>query len=808
MPGIKLPKKALISTAFIFMLFSVYAQSYQVKGYVFDSITGNPLSFVNIIINNTSQGGSSDIDGRFHITSSEKPQFLRLSYVGYNTQIKHIKSFSDIEIYMSPAEITLDEVTILPGKNPAHRIIGKAIENRHKNDPEKRTSFEYKSHNKLSFAVDTESFLKKERQDTALSKEEIEILEKNYLFLVESITHRRFKYPSYNSEVVLASRISGLEEPLFSMLASQLQTFSFYDDYISLLDKRFLNPISPGSKSRYLFILEDTTYLHADTVYIISYRPRINRNFDGLKGLLYINTNGYALQNVIAAPADDNISGFGVNIRQAYTLIDSLYWFPTQLNTELIYVYPDEINLTIIGNGRSYLTEITIGKDMNRRDFSHIAFEVNPGALDENIEIWERYRFEPLTEKDMATYQLLDSLSKEYNFSRLTNLMKTLLEGKIPAGIFNIDIGRLATFNNYSGWRLGLGLETNHKLSSAFSVGGYTVYSTRINKLRYGAHAQIYIDRRNDVKLKYNYINDDIESAPLNSFQLVPRLELQNYRSYIISITDQTKAHRASFSFRPQRYLLTSMAYTYSEITPNFNYKFVNTFEDVNYLQQHFSFSELSLNFRFAFRESFMLIENNKMSLGTRYPIVKIGATQGFKGFLHGQFDYTRFDIEIENTHFIRHLGRFRYLVTGGYIMGAVPYSKMYNGCGSYEKFSVYSPFTFSTMRLNEFLADKYIAVLTQHSFGNLLFTYKQFRPEIMLVNNFCIGALSNPELHRYFEFESVEKGYFETGVVINNIIRSGFYGMGIASFYRYGPYAFDSTIDNIVLQMSLNISL
>ena len=57
------------------------------------------------------------------------------------------------------------------------------------------------------------------------------------------------------------------------------------------------------NKSKYIFIIEDTLYTEMqDSVFVISYRPKPNTNFDGLEGLLYINSNKWAIQNAIARP--------------------------------------------------------------------------------------------------------------------------------------------------------------------------------------------------------------------------------------------------------------------------------------------------------------------------------------------------------------------------------------------------------------------------------------------------------------------------------------------------------------------------
>ena len=541
------------------MFKSVSAQEYSIKGTVYDKETLEPLSFVSIIINNSNKGGLTDIDGRFKLLSNEKPVSLKLSYVGYESVNYPIAEKKTHNIYMKRTEVLLDEVTIVPGINPAHRIIDSVIQNRDKNNPEMLPSFQYNSHNKLTFGIDTEVLKKKSQKDSVENEEITKMMNKTYLMLIESITNRKYLYPGNTKETVIASKISGFKDPMFSLIASQLQTFSFYNEYINILDKNFLNPISKGSTDRYLFILEDTLYNKADTVFIISYRPRKNKNFDGLSGLLYINTNGFAIQYVTAEPTDGNIGTFNIKLRQSYEMIDDKHWFPVQLNTELIYSYPQS-DVKIFGNGRTYIRDIEINGKVSKKDVGNVEYDILYDANEKDEKFWDSNRFEPLTEKDLETYKFIDSLSKKHNFNRFSGMFKTLIEGKIPYKIFNIDIDKLFGFSNYYGWRLGLGLETNQKISRIFSVGGYFAYSFKNDNIRYGANTTVNIDRDRDMTLKYNYVNDDLESAPSNNFAIIPVLKLNDFRSYLIRKTDYTNLHKLSFTIRPQQYLLTKLS--------------------------------------------------------------------------------------------------------------------------------------------------------------------------------------------------------------------------------------------------------
>ena len=82
------------------------------------------------------------------------------------------------------------------------------------------------------------------------------------------------------------------------------------------------------------------------------------KNFDALKGLLYINTDGYALQNVIAEPvaSDEMIT---MKIQQQYQKINDS-WFPVQLNSDLIIDMYQGGEIKMLGVNRTYIKNVEI----------------------------------------------------------------------------------------------------------------------------------------------------------------------------------------------------------------------------------------------------------------------------------------------------------------------------------------------------------------------------------------------------------------------------------------------------------------
>jgi len=287
-------------------------------------ITNEKLPFTNIIIFNTNRGYISDMKGDFQIETIEDSLTLIFSYVGYIKKTVTLKANYNNIIILSPVQIELTEIKIYPTENPAHRIIKKAIENRNINNPEKRKSFTCTIYNKTFFTIDTSSLNIKDNTtaDTALNNIR-NFINNNHLFISESIIERSFMAPDKRNDKIIASKVAGLKNPLFSIFINQLQPFTFYDEIITIADKKYINPVSKGSIFKYNFLIEDTLFYDNDTVFIISFRPYENKNFDALQGLLYINSNTYAIQNVIARPFLIQKGDMNIKIQQQYKYVDN-----------------------------------------------------------------------------------------------------------------------------------------------------------------------------------------------------------------------------------------------------------------------------------------------------------------------------------------------------------------------------------------------------------------------------------------------------------------------------------------------------
>ena len=91
----------------IFLIVSQFAFS-QIRGVVKDSISGEPIPFVNIWVENETIGTTSEVDGSFFLYLKEE-KVLVFSALGYET--KKSSSKTDL-ISLKPKVFELNEVVI------------------------------------------------------------------------------------------------------------------------------------------------------------------------------------------------------------------------------------------------------------------------------------------------------------------------------------------------------------------------------------------------------------------------------------------------------------------------------------------------------------------------------------------------------------------------------------------------------------------------------------------------------------------------------------------------------------------------
>lgn len=776
-----------------------------VSGYVMDSETGEPLVFAHVLINDGFKGTTTDLNGFFTLRSTERIQSIRIKYIGYQTQEFLISIARDSLVFQLKRSSTkLAEVKVFPGENPADRIIKNVVKNRKQNDPSLLPFFSYKAYEKTIFTLDEDTAItnKRSEEDTMVMAIR-NLLEKQHIMISENVYERKFRNGKYTDNVE-ATRFSGMKNPQFAMLASQMQSFSFYKDYFSLGEQAFLGPISPNSWKNYFFLIEDTLSVEQDTIIIISYRPKKGKMFDALRGLLHINMKDHALLNATANVVDGQ--GVEIKIQHRYEKLNGRTWFPIQLNTDFKMLGLNLGGFNIRGSGTTYNREVNLGDKVRLSDISTNTLELDSKAHKKDSLFWGAERKTPLNKKEQRTYHVVDSLGKEFKFEQRIKLLIAFATGRLPIGPIELDLDKIIDYNEYEGFRLGLGLHTAPDLIKWLNFGGYVAYGFKDKEIKYGGDVVFNIHHNLGIQLRGAYYHD-VREIGAQEFLVDDNKSLgEMYADLVIQRMDLINGWNAGIRINPIRGWHFEAQFRHQDARSLHSYRFHPYIQGGELALDHANYAEVRVGFRFAPFEK-------KMRLGAREIIQDRGAvilwttiTKGIKGVLGSVYDYWKADVKLQGKFRIRKLGMEYWQLSGGWVSTALPYLKMYSPKSNYDDVSVFSPNSFETMRPNEFLNQYQIELHQRHNFGSVKTGIKWIRPEFHLANSFGIGWLPDPRHHLGLEIKDMSSGLFETGVVIEDIIKVNLIGIGGGVFYRYGAYSFLNEIDNLAFKLSIKI--
>ncbi|MEM6320835.1 MAG: DUF5686 family protein [Bacteroidota bacterium] len=784
-----------------------------IEGFVTDN-QGERLPFVNVLLNDDNRNGvTSDINGVFKITTKSDVKTLTFSYLGFEKLILKSPFPNPLKVQLKPTAYEQPEVIVVAGENPAHRIIRQAVKNRSINAPEKMDTYTCRTYNKMAVGYDlhTDSLEQYYQQKDTTKKYwrnqylTYQKFHKSFgqqeLILVESVTKRSFKKAHNLKEEVIVNRVAGSKKLPLAAIGAEAQPFSFYKDELVILEQPFLNPLSLNSTNKYFFNLTDTLFVQKDTVFIIAFHPRKGKNFEGLEGILYINSNQYAIQNVIAKPTDDHLLQFKIN--QQYRWTNDQHWFPHQLHFEFVTNPLVKAFAGIKSYGRTYIDEVNFTPIFEKNTFNNgEVIKINEDAYSREDSLWALYRKEELTVKEQNTYHKMDSLGKEIKLDRWVDIIEMISKSRFKMGPVDYDITDAVKLNNYEIVRLGVGLTTNQRLSKRFELGGYWAYGFGDKQKKYGVNVRFLLDKNRDNQLNFYYQNDLF--TPTIS-DLGQNNSVLNY-SQFSSIRDAAVTKGVSLQTYPIKYIQFQADFLQQELRPLYD-PFLEEAEP----QAANNFTELRLKTRFAYNEKFIRVFGSRVTEFARFPIFELVYTKGFDNLWNGAWDYQKYQLAITHAFRRKALGETSYRLEMGYTNNSLPFSKLFSPFGLGRGLQVLSVGqTFQAMDFNEFVADKFLYFFFRHDFGALLFKTKKFQPSIILEHNLALGSLREDTPFRN-EFKSLEHGYFEGGLVLENLVRVKYFnlvylGLGAGAYYRYGANQFDDFRENIALRLNFSV--
>jgi len=778
----------------------------QREYFIQDGATESPIPFVKVYPN---QGEPflSDLDGRFELSDSVKSVWIK--YSGYSDTLVSLEKVSGKIIYLLENVQRLDEVVVTPGINPAHRIIDEVIKNRKKNHPVGDIAFEYTSYSKFKFDANPaaiEAIPDNTTDSNLISMKEF--FSKQHLFMIENASKRNFTPPYRDKEEILAYKVSGFANPMLSTLVSSLQSFSFYNTKFELFGSTYINPIALGGTKRYIFVLKDTTFVGNDTTFTIYYQPRKEKEFDGLKGNLYINTNGYAIEKVTAAPFKND--GNELEIIQEYAFVDGKKWFPKKLSTSMklkgILQIEGVEDDYLTGTGTTYIKEIKLDPQEQSKGYNdNYVLVTDSDAEGLESENWSGVREYELTEKEERTYKFLDSLSRAENLETKLGMLSSALKGQIPLWKLELPIDKLFGYNLYEKFRLGLGVYTSDRLMKNFRFGGHFAYGFGDKAWKWGGESKVIFNHKRNLFFRIRYHEDVFERGG-NKFDInsAAFLDPSTIRDLYIANMDRERLAQVALQLDIKANLTVQLGGNYRRLWYTQGYGFrpdassnFNSKADIVETYAEFYWSPF---------EKYMLLGDQKFQVESKFPKFKFRVAKGWDTWLTGEYDYLRLSASVSQRLKFNFLGSLDYAITAQKTTGTVPLALNHVANGTYTKWALSVVNSFETVAPGRFYHDEQMALFLRYNFPAIKTKSAWTEPQFSVHHAVGFGNMRNAGIHQ-LEFHTMDKGYSEVGLILNGLLTSGAATIGVGGFYNYGAYSDKDWTRNIYPKLAVGFT-
>jgi len=384
--------------------------------------------------------------------------------------------------------------------------------------------------------------------------------------------------------------------------------------------------------------------------------------------------------------------------------------------------------------------------------------------------------------------------------------VKQLGNGFLPTKYFNFDLRYLIKFNQYEGLRTGVGGVTNETFSENFRINGYTVYGFRDHRFKYSLGTSFRLAKKTNTWLNASY-TDDLQETGSTKF-LTDKRFFQFFEPRLLNIDlfhkHVTKAISLQHQLAPK--LLTETQFAVSNINPTYNYQYVFN----NTILNAFHLSTITLALQWSPFSNFEYVENELVETKESYPKFTTQFTHSFKNLFKSNIDFSKLDIR--TIHKVYHKGGSLSEITlvSGITSENAPLTHLYHAYPNnirketiLQRFSVAGLNSFETMFFNEFFSDKFATFQFKHYVTPFKISTR-YQPQLVLITRYAIGSIKNSERHQNVSFNSLKKGYTESGFEINKLL----FGFGLSFTYRYGAYHLPEIADNIAFKFTFNVTL
>lgn len=793
-------RKIILISILLYTVFS-NAQT-KISGVVVDE-KNQPISFANIVFKGSNKGVVSDDNGKFYLESEKTYTAVRCSFVGYNTaeiELKNPINFN-LKITLSGEQV-LQEVKVFTGKtskknNPALDILRKIWARKKSNGLRMFKQYQYEKYEKVEFDLNTidSAFMKSKvfrglefvfkQVDTS------DVTGKTYLpiFINESL------YDVYgdnlsgkNKEVLKANKNSGLGngDGVNTFIKDLYNEFNIYDNYIKFFDKSFTSPLSRTGIDTYNYVLKDTAFIDGKWCYNIVFYPR-RKNELTFKGNFWVNDTTFAIKKIdMAVTKSANINWVkDIYIEQEFDVQnDSVFLLTRDYMMSDFAINKKEKSQGIYGKRTSLYKNHIFNQEKPDKFYKDEVNFIDNSVYNKSNEYWEENRFEKLNKDEIGVYKMLDTLKTVKKFKQAYRLVEILGSGYINWGKF--DFGPIYStfgYNDVEGVRVRAGGRTYFGPNDTWRLQGYTAYGFNDNKFKYGLSGKWMIDKKNRIIISGGNRRDieQIGASLTTTNDVLGR----SYASSSVFMSGNNgkltniNLSNLSIEIEPVKNLVFQTGFSYRTLesaSPVFSLDYYtdNTFTTT---KSNVKQSELNFQIEYTPKKQSVGYGVERLHVDKPFSRVFLNVSQGFKGLLNSDFDYTKLQLYYKQPINVFGIGKTNITTEVGKTFGQVPLGLLSIVPGNQSYFTIQN--TFNNLNFYEFVTDEYVTFNWEHNFQGKLFARI---PKLRKLNlreivgiRWVYGSVSqeNRDINASgLYYLAPEKPYWEYGFGIGNIFK------------------------------------
>ena len=437
---------------------------------------------------------------------------------------------------------------------------------------------------------------------------------------------------------------------------------------------------------------------------------------------------------------------------------------------------------------------------------SFISIDIKDDAANKDDAFWNTYRKDSLDSRSIKTYSVLDSISVKNRIESRLRFGRKIINGYVPLGPIDLDLRYLLSYNNYEGFRVGTGGVTSEKFSRKFRMEGYSAYGTKDGNFKYNLGAATRLGKFSNTWIGGSY-TDDVNEIAHTVFAIDKRVfKLYDPRPINVSTFYSYQMWKGFIETKiiPKTESIWQLSHTVIE--PKFDY----VFNANDRLYSTFKMTTAMFSLQWNPFSEYMQTPIGRLEIEKRFPKFTFQFTQSLPKILENDFNFSKIDFRL--VYEKKHINgqKSEVLLEGGYAFGDVPWTHLYNTSpNNLTKDRIQQRITFSgrnsfeTMFFNEFFSNKFASIQLKQG-SKRVTVFKNVKPSLVFVTRMAWGNLDHPEQHVGINYKTLNKGFFESGIELNQIYK----GLGLTGFYRYGPNQLPRFEDNIAVKLSFVLDL